>query len=140
MSHTLKHLFHIAAPREKVYEALTTITGLAGWWTIQTEGESKEGGELVFRFGPVWKNTMKVKELKANQAVTWECLGDAPDWIGTIITFKLDENEGKTRIRFEQSGYKETNDFYAQCNFSWGRYLVSLRDHCEKGKGAPFGQ
>ncbi|MFI5150220.1 MAG: SRPBCC domain-containing protein [Bacteroidia bacterium] len=139
MGHSIKHLFHIAAPRAAVYEAITTISGLAAWWTRQTSGSPDAGGIIEFRFGPVYLNKMKVKELKLNESVTWEYVGDTPDWMGTVFTFKLDENEGKTRIRFEQANYKEQNDFYAQCNFSWGRYLVSLREYCEKGKGTPFG-
>jgi uncharacterized protein YndB with AHSA1/START domain len=138
MTHSIKHLFHIAAPRAKVYEAITTIQGLSGWWTRQTAGDGKAGGVLEFRFGPQYLNTMKVKELKPNESVTWECTGDAEEWIGTVFTFRLDENEGKTRVRFEQANWKNNSDFYAACNFSWGRYLVSLRNLCEKGKGDPF--
>src|ERR1700740_1098409 len=101
MSYSLKHLFHIAAPKEKVYEAITTIDGLAAWWTKQTSGDNKVGGVLEFRFGQQFFNKMKVKELKPNESVTWECIGGADDWIGTVFIFKLDENEGKTRVRFE---------------------------------------
>jgi hypothetical protein len=32
-----------------VYKALTTREGLAGWWTIDTQGENKVGGILQFR-------------------------------------------------------------------------------------------
>jgi uncharacterized protein YndB with AHSA1/START domain len=138
MSYSLKHLFHIATPREKVYEAITTVDGLAEWWTKQTSGDNKVGGVLEFRFGEQFFNKMKIKELKPNESVTWECIEGSSDWIGTIFTFKLDENEGKTRLRFEQSKWRETNDFYAACNFSWGRFMESLRNLCQTGKGNPF--
>ena len=36
---------------EDVYNALTTVEGLSGWWTSDTRGDSKVGGELQFRFG-----------------------------------------------------------------------------------------
>jgi uncharacterized protein YndB with AHSA1/START domain len=134
----IKQLFHIAAPRNKVYEALTTTSGLAAWWTVQTSGESVPGGTLEFRFGAQFFNKMKVLEMKPNETLVWECVQGAPDWIGTKITLSLDENEGKTRVRFSHVGFKEANDFYAQCNFSWGRYMESLRNYCEKGKGTPF--
>ena len=29
-------------------------------------------------------------------------------------------------------------EFYAHCNFQWGKYLVSLKEYCETGKGFPF--
>jgi uncharacterized protein YndB with AHSA1/START domain len=34
-----------------VYKALTALEGLSGWWTTDTQGESKVGGVIKFRFG-----------------------------------------------------------------------------------------
>ncbi len=48
---TIKHLFHINARRQNVFDALTTLNGLAGWWTTQTGGDPKPGGVIEFRFG-----------------------------------------------------------------------------------------
>lgn len=135
---SIKNLFHIAAPGEKVYKAISTIDGLSNWWTTQTTGESKVDGIIQFRFGEGGPD-MKVKELKPNESVTWECVAGPEDWLGNIFTFNLDENDGKTRVRFEQSGWKEANDFYAACSFTWGRYMESLRQYCQKGKGEAFG-
>lgn len=136
---SIKNLFHIDAPNEKVYKALSTIDGLSNWWTTQTTGDSKVDGIIQFRFGDFGGPDMKVKEMKPNESVTWECVSGPEDWIGTTFTFKLDKNEEKTRVRFEQSGWKETNDFYASCSFSWGRYMESLRQYCQTGKGEAFG-
>jgi uncharacterized protein YndB with AHSA1/START domain len=38
------------ASPEKVYDALTTVEGLAGWWTDDTKGNPEVGGVLEFRF------------------------------------------------------------------------------------------
>ncbi|HWY38916.1 MAG TPA: SRPBCC domain-containing protein [Bacteroidia bacterium] len=134
----IKHLFHISASFEKVYHAISTIEGLAAWWTVQTTGKSEVGGMIEFRFGSQFFNKMRVIEMKPGSSVTWECVEGPPDWIGTKISFHLDENEGKTRVRFDHTGWKDANDFYANCNFSWGRFMESLRGLCEKGKGNPF--
>ena len=32
------------------YRALTTIEGLSGWWTQDTQGDSDVGGVVQFRF------------------------------------------------------------------------------------------
>ena len=136
---SIKNLFHITAPKEKVYEALTTIEGLSNWWTTETSGDTKVGGVIAFRFGEFGGPDMKVTTLEPGSSVTWECVAGPEDWVGTTLTFKLDENEGKTRLRFEQAGWKEANDFYASCTFSWGRYMESLRQYCQAGKGAAFG-
>ena len=135
---SIKNLFHINAPKEKVYKAISTIEGLSNWWTTQTTGESKVDGIIQFRFGEGGPD-MKVIEMKPNESVTWECVAGPEDWMGTTFTFNLDENEGKTRVRFEQAGYKEANDFYASCAFSWGRYMESLRQYCQTGNGEAFG-
>jgi uncharacterized protein YndB with AHSA1/START domain len=134
----IRHLFHISVPRTKVYEAVSSIDGLSKWWTKQTTGSSDVGGNMEFRFGPVFFNAFKVLEAKSSSHVKWECTDGPPDWIGTHVTFTLDENEGKTRVRFSHDGFKEVNDFFGQCNFSWGRYMESLRNLCEKGQGSPF--
>ena len=135
---SIKNLFHINAPKEKVYEAISTIEGLSNWWTTQTTGENKVDGIIQFRFGGQGPD-IKVTELKPNESITWECIAGPEDWLGTTFSFKLDENEEKTRVRFEQAGYREANDFYASCAFSWGRYMESLRQYCQTGKGQAFG-
>jgi uncharacterized protein YndB with AHSA1/START domain len=135
---SIKHLFHIAASNEKVFEAITTIKGLSGWWTVQTSGDCNIGSIIGFRFGDFGPD-MKVKEMKPNESVSWECVGENDGWLGHIFTFHLDSNENKTRVRFEHSGWEETGDFYASCNFSWARYLESLRQLCQSGKGEAFG-
>lgn len=135
---SIKHLLHINAPGEKVYEALTTLNGLSNWWTLQVSGETQVGGILQFMFGKDGFD-MKIDSLKPDDKVEWECVAGPDDWIGTTINFKLDSNDGKTRLRFEHAGWKEDNDFFAGCSFSWGRYMESLRQLCQTGIGAPFG-
>ena len=59
--------------------------------------------------------------------------------VGHTFTFMLDENDNKTRVRFSHSGWTEEDDFYAICTFTWGRYMESLRQYCQTGKGGAFG-
>ena len=133
----IKHLFHIAAPQQKVYEAIGTIEGLKNWWTAFITGDEKVGDTIAFRFGGMGPD-FKVIELVPEQKVKWEGTAGIPDWIGTTITFDLDQNDGKTRVRFQHDGFANDKDGYAATNFTWGRFMVSLRDYCEKGKGQPF--
>ncbi len=136
--YTIKHLFHIDAPESDVYNAITTIEGLKGWWTHHTEGSCDLGQIIKFNFPPRFSNSMRVTQLETNKLVSWECLEGAPDWIGTNVYFLLDRNENKTRLRFSHSGWQLNDDFYAMCCFSWGRYLESLRQLIQTGKGQPF--
>ena len=36
---------------DDAYKALTTLDGLSGWWTNNTQGETNVGGVIQFRFG-----------------------------------------------------------------------------------------
>jgi uncharacterized protein YndB with AHSA1/START domain len=134
---SIKHLFHIAAPQQQVFEAISTIEGLQNWWTTVVTGSSEPGGVLAFRFNGMGPD-FKVTGISAGLSLSWECVAGFDDWIGTVITFHLDRNEGKTRVRFEHANWAETGDHYAACSFSWGRYLESLRQYCEAGTGTPF--
>jgi uncharacterized protein YndB with AHSA1/START domain len=44
------HRIGIKAPISKVFAALATIEGVAGWWTKETSGDAKPGGAMTFRF------------------------------------------------------------------------------------------
>jgi uncharacterized protein YndB with AHSA1/START domain len=134
----IKQLLHINAPQQKVYDAISTINGLQNWWTVQTAGKDVVGETISFRFGEMGPD-FKVIELIPGQKVTWQCIGGISDWQGTTLNFELDQNDGKTRIRFEHKDWKQDGDFYASCAFTWGRYLESLRQYCQTGKGESFG-
>jgi uncharacterized protein YndB with AHSA1/START domain len=135
----IKHLFHVDAPTQKVYDALTSLKGLRSWWTEDTTGDTTPGGTIAFRFGGGGMD-FKVINLEKDQKVEWKCVAGFDDWLPTSISFQLDENEGKTRVRFSHDGWENANDHYANCNFSWGRYMESLRQYCQVGEGAPFKQ
>jgi len=139
MNYSIKHLFHINAPKEKVFEALSTINGISNWWTKGTSGNASLEGHIKFKFGDMEGPEMKVIEYFKDKKIIWVCVASPHGWIGTTITFTLDEIEGKTRVRFSHDGWTEQDDFFANCCFSWGRYMESLRQYCQTGKGEAFG-
>ncbi|MCK5402242.1 MAG: SRPBCC domain-containing protein [Flavobacteriaceae bacterium] len=134
----IKHLYYIDASNDEVFNALTTIEGLSNWWTEQTSGNPELEGVIEFRFGKQNFNKMKVETIVENKAVRWKCIDGHSDWINTIISFELDTNENKTRLRFAHNNWPTNSDFFSHCSFSWARYLESLRQLLEKGKGQPF--
>ena len=62
----------IQASPDTVYSAITTIDGLAGWWTTDTRGETGVGGKIKFTFGDKGFFEMKILELKPSSHVLWE--------------------------------------------------------------------
>lgn len=139
MSHAIKHLFHVDASPEKVFKAISTHHGLKNWWTIQTEGGENLDEIIQFRFGENGGSDMKIVELTPDKKIEWECVYSDHGWIGHKLTFQLDENDGKTRVRFSHIGQQQDEDFYAVCTFAWGRYFESLRQLCQTGTGQAFG-
>src|SRR4051812_29592773 len=105
MTRSIKHLFHIAAPRADVFKAISTVDGLTNWWTTETTGDAGLGGVVKFRFGNVGPD-MKVVDVKPNESVTWQCVESPHGWVGNTLTFKLDDNDGKTRVRFSHDGWE----------------------------------
>ncbi len=139
MNYAIKHLLHIHAPKTKVFEAIISISGLRNWWTVETSGDAALGGIIQFRFSTNGGPDMKVKEITKQEKLVWECVESNHGWKGNLLTFLLDENEGKTRVRFSHEGWNEQDDFYAICSFAWARYMESLRQYCQTGNGEAFG-
>ena len=55
------------------------------------------------------------------------------------MKYDLDENDGKTRVRYTYEGFKDIDDSFANMNYSSAKYLESLRQFCQKGIGEAFG-
>jgi len=138
MTAHIRHIITIDCPPDKVYKALTTKEGIQGWWTDNTVIEPGVGSIAEFIFGDKYCNKMEITDLQPNKRVAWLCKQGDKEWVGTDFTFDLEEQEGQTLLRFGQNNWKAPTDFYAYCNFQWGQYMVSLKAHCETGKGSPF--
>lgn len=135
------HRIGIKAPVAKVREALTTISGLAGWWTEETKGEAKVGGKITFTFRSpagemVGEMVMEATESTAARAA-WRCIDGPPDWIGTTFTFDLTEQDGMVILLFGHRGWAEASESMAHCSMKWAVFLLSLRSLVETGKGRP---
>ena len=153
----IRHALIIGAPAEKVYHAITTQAGLRSWWTPDTTTEANN----IFRFpfGPTYFKEMKVTTLKPYEEVKWTCIAGADEWIGTTLSFKLDEGDQQTisnahpeilgqlqqnnnslvtLLRFQHDGWKKETPMHAECNYTWGQFLRSLKLYCETDRGTPW--
>ncbi len=131
------HRVGVLAPGpEKVYEALTTIDGLAGWWTDDTKGSGDLGGTLEFRF-PRGGFDMEVVELRPAERVVWRVVDGPPEWVGTTIEWDLRQEGDWTIVLFAHRGWKEPVEFMHHCSTKWATYLMSLKSLVETGEGAP---
>lgn len=122
---------------DQVYEALTTVDGLAGWWTDDTTGTSEVGGVLEFRFPPIGGFDVRVDELRPSEHVGWRVVDGPEEWIGTTIEWDLRQDGDYTVVLFKHEGWQESGEFMHHCSTKWGTFLMSLKSLVETGEGAP---
>lgn len=134
----IKHLVTIHAPASTVFENISSEMGLRQWWTDQTEAKAELHFRNHFRFGSEYHKVMHITEFIPNHSITWHCEGMDEEWKDTVITFRLEENEGKTVLHFVHGNWKKETDHVASCNYHWGYYMHSLKLLCETGAGTPF--
>ena len=129
---TIKNLYHINSNLNKVLE---TIKDFKTWWCDDT---TVNGKHQILKFGDMAEMDFELIE-ESDTNISWKCVANTnPAWLNTILSFSLDRNEDKTRVRFSHSNWSEEGDAYASTTFGWHRYLISLRELCETGKGSPF--
>jgi uncharacterized protein YndB with AHSA1/START domain len=122
----------VAAPSEAVFDAVTTLAGLRGWWTALVSGSSgRAPGELRFEFAGLDEHIlMRVDEARP-ALVRWTCLEHTslPEWNGTQVTFSIEE------LGTEHSAVTLRHIGVAP---DWDHFFASLVSYVEQGTGAPF--
>lgn len=136
------HKVGIKAPLPTVYQALSTIPGLARWWTTDTTGESTVGGRIRFWFtNPEGTERggfeMEVLELDDNNRVSWRVVEGPAEWVGTGIDFTLQPAGEYVNVLFGHRDWREWSEFMSHCSTKWASFLFSLREMAETGKGRP---
>jgi uncharacterized protein YndB with AHSA1/START domain len=134
------HRIGVTASPDDVYAALTTIDGLAGWWTQDTKGDGNTGGVIEFRFANAPAPggfDMKVLEIQPAELVRWEVVTGPDEWVGTQIKFELTQEDGYTIVLFRHEGWKEPVEFMYHCSTKWATFLMSLKKLVETGAGEP---
>ena len=121
---------------DKVYDALTTLEGLAGWWTDDTSGSTEPGGVIQFRFPPGGFD-MEVVDQRPGESVSWKVVEGPDEWVGTTVDWRLRQDGGHTIVLFKHEGWREPVEFMHHCSTKWATYLMSLKSLVETGVGAP---
>jgi uncharacterized protein YndB with AHSA1/START domain len=122
---------------DKVFDSLTTLDGLAGWWSSDTVGEPGEiGGRIEFRFVP-GNIFMKVLELAPSTQVLWEVVDEPDEWVGTTVKWDIKQEDDYTIVLFSHQGWQEATEFMHHCSTKWATFLMSLKSLLETGTGSP---
>jgi uncharacterized protein YndB with AHSA1/START domain len=110
-----------SASLDDVYKALATREGLAAWWTTNTQGESKVGGVIQFRFADsrgveIGGMDMTVLELQPAKRVLWQVVSGPEEWIGTKISFELKQEDDYVIVLFKHQDWREPVEFMHHCS------------------------
>lgn len=143
MGLSVLHAVDIEAEPAKVFEAITTHEGEAGFWTSNNDVEQAVGSTARFGFPGVHVDAkMRIDTLDSGRRVTWISLGDFPYWAGTTITWELAPGADGvgSKLLFRHAGWPD--DYpeaeFASVNFVWGQVLARLKGYCETGRVQPF--
>jgi uncharacterized protein YndB with AHSA1/START domain len=130
----------IKAPVNEVYDALSRQTGYRGWWNAVAEVAESVEGEAQLRFvkdGNPVNMRFRIDEMKVNERVRWTCVEhDMPVWVGTTLTWGLEEANGSVRVSFEHGGWKGAPP--EPVAEGWKHFLGSLKSYVETGTGQPW--
>jgi uncharacterized protein YndB with AHSA1/START domain len=132
------HYFPIRASIEKVFQAVSTPSGLDKWWTESAAGESRVGAEYKLRFGPEYDWRARVTRYVPYSEFELQLTESDQDWRQTRLGFSLREKDGATQVRFLHLGWPQANDHYHTSCFCWAMYLRLLRRYLEHGEFVPY--
>ena len=138
----ITHRIAIKAPPSKVHAALSTVEGIAGWWTQDTTGVSRPGGaiQVVFRSpdgSEKGRMEFELARLRPDQEVRWRFKAGPAEWLGTEVTFDLAQEGDSTLVLFGHRNWRDAGEFMAHCSMKWATFLLSLRALVETGTGKP---
>jgi uncharacterized protein YndB with AHSA1/START domain len=136
------HRIGIKAPLAKVFAAVSSVEGVAGWWTEETSGDSKLGGSVKVLFRAksgeeVGRMTFEPIEVTPPQRVVWRFTEGPPEWLGTDVTFALSQSGEYTVVLFGHRNWREAVEFTHHCSTKWAVFLLSLKQLVETGAGRP---
>ena len=116
------------APVAEVVAALTTLDGLAGWWTPDVTGSPEPGGELTFRFAP-GATVMRVEHVDPAGLVVWTCVSSESfaEWAGTGLWFDVRPRPGGGSVLvFRHVGLTAELPCFTTCAPGWEHHLANL--------------
>jgi hypothetical protein len=155
----IRHNLLIGASAEKIYNAITSEDGLSAWWAPNTTAREEIESIARFPFGNDYYKEMKIIGLITSEFVKWNCIKGDDEWVGTNISFTIIAGNKKnildskpeiagqieqqiteevTLLIFEHNDWNDYTSMFAECNYTWGQFLRSLKLLCETGNGRPF--
>jgi uncharacterized protein YndB with AHSA1/START domain len=135
------HRVGIKAPLSRVFDAVSTPEGVAGWWTKETTSGSR-GDNIDVRFltpggDEIGAMSIDLVGLEPAKRVQWRFRSGPEEWVGTDATFDLHQDGDYTILVFGHRNWREPVEFMAHCSMKWATFILSLKELVETGRGKP---
>lgn len=132
------HDFAIAAPPARVFEAMSSPTGLDAWWSKSSSGEPSAGSIYQLGFGEGFQWRAVVRSVTFERELEWEFTDADADWTGTRVGFRLEGDAERTRVCFHHTGWSQANEHFRSSSYCWALYLRLLKRYLEDGEVVPY--
>ena len=105
----IKHLLHINSPVAEVFKAISDEKSMSNWYTTMVSGKFEKGSNITFEFVDLATFKFKIIKIQKNEFIHFQCVESEWDNIGHIMKYDLDENGGKTRLRYTYEAVSYTH-------------------------------
>lgn len=137
MKFDIVHSTDIATTPERLYEALTTQKGIAGWWTPDVKAEPVVGSINEMKFqGTTLK--FRVDELEPVRHIAWSSVEVPSQWEDTRVLFDITPDGDMVNLRFRHVGFASLEGDFGITSYSWAQYVRSIKLLLETDEGEPF--
>lgn len=133
------HQLDICVPENKIFEAVSSPTGLNSWWTLEAKGMPCKGSEYHLYFGPQYDWRAVVSDVTLDKSIHYRVTQAMDDWLHTVLEFELFSAEpNKCKLRFSHRGWAKESEHYAISSYCWAVLLLGLKNYVEKDIVVPF--
>ena len=140
---TISQTIRTSSTPSAAFAALTTPTGIRGWWSRDSDVGEGQGANIVMRFDKDGRQVtmeFRIDAAEPDSRVQWTCTANGdPLWPGTTLTWTIAENDGGCTIEFAHAGFSESESPpYAMTVGGWQHFCGSLRAYLDDGAGQPW--
>lgn len=136
---TAEQTMVMQADRERIWKAITTANHFSKWFGLQVEISRLEpGGEFKF---VEFKDSLpgKIITVEPPELFEFEWTPEAGVPVFTLVTFRLEEVEGGTRVTMREQGFEKLPEQYRKSRFEgnsegWQIQIHNLENYLKEGK------
>lgn len=137
--YTIYHDLNINSSKAKVFEAISTETGMNNWWTLKCNGQFKKGELINLNFTDKFDWYAEITDFNSNEFIAFKITKATEDWMPTSFGFLLTEvHSNETTVEFYHKNWKEISKEFRVASFCWASLLSQMKQYIEQGIITPF--